>query len=298
VVAGRRAGLEWAADTVGIMSTPPGPSDPHDPSSSAHSAGAIAPPPGDPLVPADLGGWLRRVLDVVQRSLVPLLQIQLAAAVIGVLVSLIAGQPLGGAEPTANTLAQVGELMGRGLIAVLVTLVVSAFASASSMFIAVRNANGEAVDLGTALSFAATRVLPLIGWSMLAGVLIVLGTLAFVIPGIYLAVVLLSCLTGVVVIERAGIGRAFALVSQRFWPTFGRMALVAVAALVVVGAVSLLTASVGPGSIAATVVQAVLAVLVGMVGTGVAVVTYAELRFHDRARPGALTPTLAAQLTR
>lgn len=280
------------------MSNPLGPSDPHDPFWSEHPSGAVAPPPGDPLVPADLGGWLRRVLDVVQRSLVPLLQIQLAAAVIGLIVALVAGLPLGGVDPAAITPDQAADLLWRGLVAGLATLVVSAFASAASMFIAVRNANGEAVDLGSALSFSATRVLPLIGWSILGWALIVLGVFAFVVPGIYVAVVVLSCLTGVVVIERAGIGRAFALVNQRFWRTFGRMALVAVVALVVVGAVGLLADSVGPGSVAATVVQVVLEVLAGMVGTGVAVVTYAELRFHDRARPGALTPTLAAELTR
>jgi hypothetical protein len=280
------------------MSNPPGPSDPYDPRWSERPAGAVAPPPGDPLVPADLGGWLRRILDVVQRSLLPLLQIQLAAAVIGVVVGVVVGLPLGGAGPAATTPDQSGELLGRVLAVLLVSVGVNAFASASSMFIAVRNANGEAVDLGTALAFAATRALPLIGWSLLSVVLITLGTLAFVIPGIYLAVVLLSCLTGVVVIERAGIGRAFALVNPRFWPTFGRMALVVVAGTVLVGAVSLLAASVGPGSIAATVVQVVLGVMAGMVGTGVAVVTYAELRFHDRPAPGALTPTLAAELTR
>lgn len=282
------------------VSTPSGPPDPLDPSWSEHVRGPAAPPAVDPLVPADIGGWLRRILDVVQRSLVPLLQIQVAVALVGLVATTVAGVPAGGPalDPTTVTPQQAGQLVGGGIVAVLVALVVGAFASAASVFIAVRHANGQEADLGTALSFAAGRVLPLIGWNIVAGLLIGLGVIAFIVPGIYLAVVLLSCLTGVVVIERNGIGRTFTLVNHRFWPTFGRMALVAVAGAVYFGVAGALAASLGPGSLAAAVVQAVLSVLAGMVGTGVAVVTYAELRFHDPQRPGALTPTLAAELSR
>ena len=260
--------------------------------------GPGGPPPGDPLVPADLGGWFQRIVGLVRRSFVPLLQIQVAVAVLSVLVTLL----LGGAM-TAITPGDVGgafssTIEGTAVLGVVIVSVVGAYALAASVFIAVTQASGEPANLGTALSFAARRVLPLIGWGIVAGLLIGIGIVLLILPGLYLAVVFAASLTGVVVIERRGIGRCFKLVNNRFGPTLGRMLLAFLAAIVVVGIPSFFAASLGPDSLVGAIVQALLGIVSGIVGVGVYVVTYAELRFHDRERPGALTPALAAELRR
>jgi uncharacterized membrane protein (DUF485 family) len=260
--------------------------------------GPGVPPAGDPLVPADLGGWFRRIVGVVQRSLVPLLQIQLAVAVLSVLVTLL----LGGAMTTITPADVGGEfsstIEGTAVLGAVILAVVGAYALAASVFIAVTQASGEPVNLGTALSFAARRVLPLIGWGIVAGLLIGIGIVALILPGLYLAVVFAASLVGVVVIERRGIGRCFKLVNNRFGPTLGRMLLVFLVAIVFAGIQGFLAASLGPDSLVGAIVQALLGIVSGIVAVGVYVVTYAELRFHDRERPGALTPALAAELRR
>jgi len=188
--------------------------------------------------------------------------------------------------------ARLGGLLGGLVVGFLVLIVAATFAVGASVFVVVRNANGESATIGEALQFAAGRALPLIGWSLLTGLLIGLGAVLLVLPGIYLAVVLLSTLYGVVLIERGGIGRCFTLVHNRFGPTLGRMLLVFLAGLVFFGLVSAITS--GLGSVAAQLVQAMLSVVVSVVGVAVYVVTYAELRFREH--PSVLTPTLAAEL--
>jgi hypothetical protein len=187
---------------------------------------------------------------------------------------------------------------GTAVLGAVILAVVGAYALAASVFIAVTQANGEPANLGSALSFAARRVLPLIGWGIVAVLLFCLGMVLLILPGLYLAVVFAASLTGVVVIERRGIGRCFKLVNNRFGPTLGRMLLAFLAALVVIGIPSFFAASLGPDSLIGAIVQALLGIVSGIVAVGVYVVTYAELRFHDREAPGALTSALAAELRR
>ncbi|MDT7580233.1 MAG: hypothetical protein QOK35_1497, partial [Pseudonocardiales bacterium] len=181
------------------------------------------------------------------------------------------------------------------LLAVLVSVVFALFAQGASVFVAVRDAVGRPAKAGEALSFAAGRALPLFGWGLLAGLMLVIGFLLLVLPGLYLAIVFGAALTGVVVIERQSIGRTFALVNRRFWPTAGRLATVGLLALLynlvvgfVVGAVAGQTTFVG------TLLTSILALPVSLASVGVAVVTYAELRNHENPAIG--SPALAAQM--
>lgn len=247
---------------------------------------------GDPLVPADLRGWIDRIVATVTRSLGPLLQIQLVVAAISAVLMLL----FGGVPTAADVLAgEAGSGLGGALALVAVLAVVGAVAACMSVHVVVAQANGEPADLGAALQFAGPRLLPFLGWAAVAGLLVGLGAL-LVLPAIYLVVVFGAALHGVVIIERRGIGRCFTLVNRRLVPTIGRMALVIGAGVVYLAVVGVLTSGLGPTSVAAVVVQGVLGALAGVVQIGIYVVTYAELRFHEQ--PWVRTPTLAAELRR
>ena len=252
----------------------------------------------DPLVPASFAEWFSKIIGVVSRSWQPLVLIQLAAALPGLVIGgliegVMAPDPAAYRSPEAAGLA-AGASVGV-LLAVLVSVVFALFAQGASVFVAVRDAVGRPAKAGEALSFAAGRALPLFGWGLLAALMLVVGFLLLVLPGLYLAIVFGAAFTGVVVIERQGIGRTFALVNRRFWPTAGRLVTVGLIALVynlvvtfVVGALA------GPGTFVGTLLTSVLALPVSLASVGVAIVTYAELRNHENPAVG--SPALAAQM--
>jgi hypothetical protein len=250
-------------------------------------------------VPRSFSEWFSKVVGVVSRSWQPLVLIQLVAAlpglVFGGIVQAVAGSPTDPgavATPEATGLA-VGVSIG-ALLAVLVAVVFWLLAQGASVFVAVRDAVGRPAKAGEALSFAAGRALALFGWGLLAGLMLVVGLL-LVLPGLYLAIVFVAALTGVVVIERQGIGRAFTLVNRRFWPTAGRLVLVGLIVLLYQVVVAFTVVAVaGVGTFAATLLSTVLALPVALVLVGVAVVTYAELRHHEDPAVG--SPALAAQM--
>jgi len=251
----------------------------------------LAAPLSDPLVPPDLRGWGERVIAVVRRSLVPLLIIQLGVAAISALVSFTLSPTLAAPDnPTSfdSTLALLG---------VMIAIAVGVFAQGASVYVAIQDAAGREATAGEAMRFAAMRAPALIGWGLAAGVLTLFGFLMLIVPGLYLAIVFGAALAGVVTVERAGIARCFELVNARFWPTVGRMAVAVVggAAYTVISGF-VVTALSSPGSFSEAVLRAVVEIPLGMVFVGVAVVTYAELRFHERGE--VFTATLAAELAR
>ncbi len=98
---------------------------------------------------------------------------------------------------------------------------------------------GQSLDWRAALRAAATRIGSLVWLSILYGVLVVLGFIAVVLPGIWL-VVIWSVAVPALMFEHVGgfkaLGRSFDLVRGRWWATFAEE-LVAVIMLVVVLAV-------------------------------------------------------------
>jgi hypothetical protein len=220
--------------------------------------------------------------------------------------------------------AILGLMFGRAIPVVLVFVVlatvVNAFVYMASLFIAVRDADGQPSTAAEGLRFARSVALPAIGWGVLAWVVVTIGYFLFFIPGLYLNVVLFSSLAGVVAIERAGISRCFQLIKDRFWATFGRLAIAAlimiayfvalmVVLLLVGGLLGLAFTALGgaggtpsPGGpsfgfvAVVAVVQAALLVPLSLFTVAVATVTYAELRFREN--PSTSTATLARELAR
>jgi len=239
-------------------------------------------------VPPDLRGWVERVCEVVRRSLVPLLLVQGCVAAVGAVLAYALPPPPDGVPPgdPRATLAALGLSIG---------LAVGVLAQGTSVYVAIQDAAGRPPTVRQALRFAAERAPALVGWGMVAALLTMLGCVLLIVPGLYLAVVFGASLAGVVTVERGTPARCFELVNARFWPTAGRMALaVAAGAAYTVVSGYVVRALSTPGSFDEAVLRAVAGVPLGMAAVGVAVVTYAELRFHERGE--VFTGTLAAEL--
>ena len=254
--------------------------------------------PADPLTPTNFSGWFERIIGVVRRSFAKLVIIQIGVAVVSTIVPAritAIGLSLVGGEYSSSGF-RVGLTLGLTLLIFLIQLPITLCAQIASFFIAILDAAGEPARVGTALRLAARPTLPLLGWSLVAGIMMMVGLLLFLIPGIYLAIVFYASLIGVVAIEHKGIGRTFGLVNQRFWPTAGRI-LFAFLIFFIYSVVAIgITYALGPDSIAASVLSWISSILLGLGAVAVSVVTYTELRFHEN--PSTLTPTLAAEIRR
>jgi hypothetical protein len=257
----------------------------------------------DPLVPIGFGGWCTRVIGVWRRSGRTLWRLHVITVVVGALywaliVTVIPNYvELQGAVATGQAnFADVATYLASALGAELVLLVVGAFVWGAAVFVAIRDAAGWPTTAAQGLRFAAQRALPLMGWWLLAGLLISIGTIMLVVPGLFLMVLCYASLLVVVVVERRGVGRSIELSSGRFWQTSGRLLI----AGLVCALVGLVASRIGdwplPGFAGVALGELSregLMVPVNVLLTGVAVVTYAELRRHD---DGCTTGALAAQL--
>lgn len=275
---------------------PPGPERPGsgwapEPSPSPRRAGErLATPLSDPLIPPDLRGWCERVLAVMRRGLVPLLLIQSVVAAVNAVASYAVVPPVGAPDP--SELHRVLALLG-----MLAAAAVGVVGQGSSLYLAIQDAAGRPLSTDRMFRFAVERAPALVGWAVVACLLIVIGTIPLIVPGVYLAVVLGAALPGVIIIERRGIARCFELVNPRFWPTAARMGVVVLAGVAYLAVARfVVSALTTPGSFREALLGAAAQIPLEMAAVGVAVVTYAELRFHERGT--AFTSTLADELDR
>ncbi|GAA4685534.1 hypothetical protein GCM10023215_20910 [Pseudonocardia yuanmonensis] len=260
----------------------------YGPGQPAQYPGGAPAPLADPLVAADFSDWWTKVLAVLKRSWQPLLLIQLATALPALILAAILGVVLAAGG------GLVGLAVGGGIFLILV-VAASLLAQGASVYVVTRQAAEQPVGAGEALSFAARRALPLLGWGILAGILVFIGFLLLIIPGIYLSVVFVAALTGVIMFERAGIGRTFELVNREFWGTFGRLITFAIAAGIYSGVITAIVSTfTQPDSVARSLIINILTLPVTLAAAGVAVVTYASLRNKENAQVG--TPTLVQEL--
>ena len=255
-----------------------------------HPGGSLD--PDDPLVASSFRGWLAKSFGVLARSWKSLLLIQLAIYVPG----FVLGAVIGGAAALGLPLGLVAVL---GLLLFVAVVAAALIGSGASVWCITQEAAGLRPVPAEAARFGASRMLPLLGWGLLAGLIVLLGFVLLILPGVYLGTVLFA-VTCVVLYERAGIDRCFTLVNPRFFATLGRLLLVVVAALVYQSAVAfVLSAAFGPtteSSLAGVLLQ-LLSIPISMFATAVVVVTYAELRHHEA--PGSVTtPRLVSELSR
>ncbi|MEU4782387.1 hypothetical protein [Micromonospora sp. NPDC023633] len=266
--------------------------------------------PADPLVTppgAGVNGWFSRCVGAVRRGWRLLLPILLLTQVLPALVVSVVSLVL---DPTAKWeqsmaddpaalpdtfVTDMGVMLSVVLGSALLFGLVQSLGWAAGTWVVTRQAAGQPVSMGAALSYGARRALGLWGWTLLMSVIITLGVCLCVIPGIYFAFAL-SMAGPVYLFERQHpIGRSFRMFHDRLGLLLGRVALVAAAVIVGSGAAGMVegigalpfgtTPMDSPGTavgvIAVALVGAVLALpthLAQLVGL---VVTYAEQRAHE-----------------
>ncbi|MGN9766778.1 hypothetical protein ACTMS2_16670 [Micromonospora sp. SD12] len=273
-------------------------------------------PPGHGLDPADLlvtppgagvNGWFNRCVGAVRRGWLLLLPILLLTQVLPALVVSVLSLVLDpaakweqsmGDDPAAlpdTFVTDLGVMLSVVLGSALVFGFVQSLGWAAGTWVVTRQAAGQPVSLGAALSYGARRALGLWAWTLLMSVIIGLGLCLCFIPGIYFAFAL-SMAGPVYLFERQHpIGRSFRMFHDRLGLLLGRVALVAAAVIVGGGAAGMVegigalpfgtTPMDSPGTAVGVIVVAVvgallalpthLAQLVGLV------VTYAEQRAHE-----------------
>jgi hypothetical protein len=190
----------------------------------------------DPLISADYNGWWQRGMAIVKSGwkVLALLQaiaagvllvLQTPVAVYAAMVSKDIQDQAANPDPTAAPdLTGLFGVLGFTLVVALVGLLVAAMVTIASIHVGVSIAIGLAPNLGAALSTAARRVFPLIGWQLLASLLVLVGFCACILPGIYVIAVI-TVLPAVVAFERTNaIGRCFKLFHTDFGLSVGRVA--------------------------------------------------------------------------
>lgn len=233
------------------MTCPPPPSDPHGGSPGYGSAPTA--PRADPLISYDYSEWWSRGLRIGAAAWKPLLAIQLLAAaamlaLVGALavavsrgdrdaggVSAVADELL---DAVANRLAPDDSLWAA--VAVTLAGLVFAMATLAAVPVVVARASGQPVDAATVRRTALRRALPLFGWQLVASVLIVIGVLLCLLPGIY-AMLALTPLPAVVAFERGQVlGRCFRLFNNALGPALARTATVVVIPWILLGVLALI----------------------------------------------------------
>ena len=211
--------------------TPPPPSGPgywQPPPPPPRSIFPPAPPglyptPADPLVSADFNGWWRRSFWLLKLYWRPAALVQLlwvlpllvsgavaAALLVGPVNDLIDTPPE--VDPDFHPfLPALYALVPLGLLTGLLALL----ASLATLHLALQAALGRPLSIPVALRTAGPRLPAYLGWGFLGGLLTLVGFVCCILPGYYVAVVLML-LPSVVLLERGNlIGRCFRLFHAR-----------------------------------------------------------------------------------
>lgn len=117
-------------------------------------------------------------------------------------------------------------------------------------------------NLQTSFNYTLTKLLSLLAVSIVTGILIVVGLIAFVVPGIILAI-MFSVAVPTIMIENKGalesLSRSRLLVSHRWLKTFGLLILL----YIIIGIVSVLVSVIStPFGVASTLVRSILAAFI------------------------------------
>ncbi|BCB80836.1 hypothetical protein Pflav_072460 [Phytohabitans flavus] len=261
-------------------------------------------PPGgppDPLISPDFGGWWQRGFSIAKRAWRQILVLQAIVGVLTFTVETLAAAWQSFATRDMDRAVATGRdpdfavfFAGTGLVlvAAVVTMIVTMVATLAAVRIVIEAACGLQPDLRAALSGSIGRLLPLFGWGILSGILILAGICACLVPGFYFLAVTLV-LAPVVALERGNaIGRCFKLFHGNFGASLARTAtilgIVLGAGLVggSIGAIASLAAPAETASTGALIAAAAVSSAVGVVISGglrifldpLTVAAYADMR--------------------
>jgi len=258
------------------------------PAASVPPAGYALPPqyyagPEDPLVSGNIGGWWNRSLRLLQKAWRPLLAVHLIS--VPPLEVLTAWAQTAIKDDTDQLkMSDLRTALLRLGLAVLVGGLLTAVVSLASQRILVRAATDRPVSIGAALLEALRRLPALIGWSIPAGLMIVVGFVCCIVPGLYFGAVF-TALPAVVLLERGNaIARSFQLLHADFGAALGRIVIYYAVSLLFVLVESPLAgalAAIGTptaGTVAATLVATAIGLVSAVVIAPMVLTTYADMR--------------------
>ncbi|XVV13805.1 hypothetical protein ACQP2X_05455 [Actinoplanes sp. CA-131856] len=237
--------------------------------------------PYDPLVSGDYSGWWQRGIFLLRTLWKPMALVQLIGNGPLLVLGGVAAVPVtyngfSDQEWIENPAAALSVIIPIILIAVLVALIVQL----ATVEIAVQHVTGRTVSVGDALRTGLRRLPAFIGWGIPAGLLIALGSVFCLLPGIYVAAVMVT-LPVIILAERGRvIGRAFDLFHADFGASAGRVATLFGVQLVlgvaegIVGVI----AGLDPTGVTGIAVSVAFAIGTGVFLAPFLLTTYADLR--------------------
>jgi len=189
--------------------------------------------------------------------------------------------------------ALFGALLLLLVVIFVVNIVFSAIAEGSAVKLASEQiAKGQA-SLGASVGFAVSKLLSIWALSIIVGIIVVLGFIALIVPGIILAI-MFSLALPALLLENKGVidsmGRSRELVSHRWGKTFGTflvLGIIVIIASIIVGAITAIL-----GGIIGAVVNGILsAIYQPLLPILMAVYYYSNLARISQPPPGQM-PTL------
>jgi hypothetical protein len=191
--------------------------------------------PDDPLVSATFSDWWTRSFRLLATTWRPILLVQSWWVVPLLALGIISGLLLNPETATVESTADVRDAFGALAVAApaaLISVLLISIAQLASLQVVVQRATGQPVSVRAAWGTAFRRIHAMIGWGVLAVLLIGAGITLCFLPGIYLGCTLLI-LPAIVLLERnKGIGRAFELFHHKFGDSIARVATIIGIALV------------------------------------------------------------------
>lgn len=260
--------------------------------------------PSDPLISADYAGWWQRNQNLFRaywRQLALLQGIGAVAALVlripATLVQAIQTRALRDAGQLDS--AGIRHALVKALPALTIGTVSSILAGLllglvglAGVRLIVAGVTGGQPSIQDALRGVLGRLLPLFGWSLLSGLILLLGFCACFLPALYFAAVF-TVLPAVVLFERGGvIVRCFKLFHGDFGASIARVATVigiAIAATLFTGSVGTIVNTVAQaspagtdglvsGTLVGTVFQVAVSAACGILLTPLVLTTYADQR--------------------
>ncbi len=256
------------------------------------------PPPIQPYGarPMSVGELIDGGFQVMKRNLATLVKISAAivipAQIITVLVNL-SSQPdpsrITSTDAFGNTRFDFSNFrvtVGGAVVVLVISLIAQTIASGALTTAVSSDYLGTAADSATALRTAFNRFWPLLASGILAGMGMIFGFLACLIPGIFLAVAW-SVATPALVVENLGPGRALSrsmqLVKPRFWPTLGCRVLLYLMT-VIPGTIIAIPATFATNGDTRIIVSGILSMLISLLITPFSAATLVLLYFDLRVR--------------
>ena len=212
------------------------------------NSGGFSPPPpppppppggyggggGDVLQPRGLGDILTAAFEIYKNNAAQLIVIVAVVVVPLQFVShLITGLALAAKKDkvvigniTINTVAtrSAGVIILAALIGLLIVVVTTSALQAAITRAAAQTTVGEPVDVAASYSFGLKRFGAVLGTSLLVGLVVVLGLILLIVPGV-IFYTMLAVAIPVVVIEGKGataaMSRSWALAKNNFWHVLG-----------------------------------------------------------------------------